>query len=86
MIFRPESLIILSWHVRRKPLDNQQESVLFRLNLLGTFEPYDQWNFQLQLFGGLDHTLGDEVASHDTCKKIKHELKRSLHDTYLQKY
>jgi hypothetical protein len=39
---------------------------LLRLGLLGSLESDNEGDGELELLGGFDDTLGDDVASHDT--------------------
>jgi hypothetical protein len=39
---------------------------LLRLSFLGSLQTNNEGDLKLQLLGGLDDTLGNDVASHDT--------------------
>lgn len=71
MILRPESLIILA-NIR---VNDVQKTAfwnsLLGLGLLGAFEPDYERNSEREFLSSFNNTLGDVVASHDTCERVK---------------
>ncbi len=45
-------------------------NVRLGLSLFGALQPYDERNVHLKLFSGLDDTLSDVVATHDTTEDV----------------